>query len=106
MTDIKKNGSFVSEKISKIRWIPEQYADPKTFITGSWGGNSVNNTLKLWKLIRNEYSDDESEYVPKSDAKLSFYGDVTGVEIIDFNHIAVASSSGKFFFIKKKIPTK
>lgn len=96
MTEIKKNGSFVSEKISKIRWIPEQqYADAKTFITGSWG-NSGNNTLKLWKLIRNEYSDDENEYIPKSEAKLSFYGDVTGLEMIDFNHIAVSSSSGEF----------
>lgn len=94
MTEIKKNGSFVSEKISKIRWIPEKYADPKTFITGSWG-NSGQNTLKLWKLIRNEYSDDENEYVPKSEAKLSLYGDVTGLEMIDFNHIAVSSSSGK-----------
>lgn len=29
-------GKFVSEKISKIRWQNEPFADTKTFLTGSW----------------------------------------------------------------------
>ena len=29
-------GTFVSEKISKIRWQHEPFSDTKTFLTGSW----------------------------------------------------------------------
>lgn len=29
-------GTFVSEKISKVRWKHEDFADAKYFLTGSW----------------------------------------------------------------------
>ena len=31
-----RQGKFVSEKISKIRWKHESYSDAKYFLTGSW----------------------------------------------------------------------
>ena len=30
------HGTFVSEKISKVRWKPEDLIDSESFITGSW----------------------------------------------------------------------
>lgn len=89
MDKIKVNGSFVSEKISKIRWLPEPYADADKFVTGSWD-SSVNN-LKVWALVKNQYSDD---CVPKCCDKLEYTADITGLEFIDNDNIVASSSEG------------
>lgn len=39
-------GTFVSEKVSKIRWQHEPFAETKTFLTGSWD-NPVSSTKKV-----------------------------------------------------------
>ena len=35
-SELHAQGTFVSEKISKIRWQHEPFSDTKTFLTGSW----------------------------------------------------------------------
>lgn len=37
-------GTFTSEKISKIRWQRNDFDEAKSFLTGSWD-NPVNNNL-------------------------------------------------------------
>lgn len=86
----KVNSSFVSERISKIRFIEnDNCLEPDLFVSGS------ERNVKLWKLLRNEFSDEvESDYTPKSVAKLRVEGDVTGLEVVDHNNFAVSSGSG------------
>lgn len=36
------HGTFISEKVSKIRWKPEDFSEAKSFLTGSW-----DNPVKL-----------------------------------------------------------
>lgn len=87
----KVNSSFVSERINKIRFIDnENCLEPDLFVSGSSEGK-----VKLWKLIKNEFSDEvESDYTPKAAAKLLTDGDITGIEVVDHNNFAVSSGSG------------
>lgn len=41
MGDVNIQGTFVSEKIAKIRWKREDFTEAKSFLTGSWD-NPVN----------------------------------------------------------------
>lgn len=91
MPALKVNGSFISEKVSKIRWIPEQYTVPDSFVTGSW--DFPVNSVKVWQLQSNNLTDD-AEIVPKCTASKKIHGDVTGLEFIDANNIAVSSTDG------------
>ena len=88
------NCSFVSEKVSKIRFVQEKYKQADTFITGSWGSDA-NNTVGLWKLTKDELSNDENEadYTPKSISKVKVDGDVTGLEFLNSESIVCTTSS-------------
>lgn len=88
------NCSFVSEKVSKIRFVQEKYKQADTFITGSWGSDA-NNTVGLWKLTKDELSNDENEvdYTPKSVSKVKVDGDVTGLEFLNSESIVCTTSS-------------
>lgn len=107
----KVNGTFISEKVSRIRWIPEQYAAPDSFLTGSW--ECPNNAIKVWRFTADSdfagnagaasTIDDEERngnptsghLVPKCTAKVPLTdGDITAMEFIDAEHIAVASADG------------
>lgn len=69
------NGTFVSEKISRIRWRPDQFETAHSFVTGSWDNNI--NTIKLWNCVTNE-EDDIYPY------ELKIYitkGDVTEIQV-------------------------
>lgn len=89
----KVNSTFISEKVSRIRWIPEQYDESNSFITGSWDLD-VNN-LKVWKLFRNDYADDdENEFVPKCTAEVCFTGDISGLEFVDKRTVVLSSTEG------------
>ncbi|XP_055325450.1 nucleoporin Nup43 [Sitodiplosis mosellana] len=87
------NCSFVSEKVSKIRFVQEKYKQADTFITGGWGSDS--NTVGLWKLTKDELSNDENEvdYTPKSISKVKVDGDVTGLEFLNSESIVCTTSS-------------
>ena len=91
----KINGSFVSEKISKIRFVQENYEESTKFVSGSA------SNIKLWKLIKSDFmmGEDENELVPKNLAKIPVTGDVTGLEFVDYNNFAACSSIGAVFLI-------
>ncbi|XP_036344581.1 nucleoporin Nup43-like [Rhagoletis pomonella] len=86
--DTSVNTFFVSEKISKIRWLPEKLEAAERFLTGSW--EMPANFVRLWRLQQNQYADDYNEFVPRCCDKQSFNGDVTGLEFIA-NDLAVVS---------------
>lgn len=50
--------------------------------------------MKFWRIIQNEFSEDEREYLPKSAAKISVKSDTTGLEFLDFNNFAFTTSDG------------
>lgn len=94
MNEYKINGTFISEKISKIRWQPEQYTESTNFLTGSWS-TSNEGSLKSWKIIRNDTSiSNENDFAPKCCANLSIDGDINGLEFVNSNTIVVGSSDG------------
>lgn len=93
MPELKVNGNFISEKVSRIRWIPEQYTAPDSFITGSWEFSE--NSVKIWKISSCDYAaDEQQETIPKCTSSLTFAGDVTGLEFVDADHVVVSSSDG------------
>lgn len=87
------NCSFVSEKASKIRFIHEKYKQSDRFVTGSWGSDT--NAVTLWKLVKEDLSNEESEldYTPKSISKIPIDGDVTGLELFNSESIACSTSA-------------
>lgn len=106
MSALKVNGTFISEKVSRVRWIPEQYTAPNAFLTGSWEAHR-NSAIKLWRLTADsDFADDDgtasqsavhaadASLVPKCTAKLPFSGDTTGMAFIDGDHVVVSSSDG------------
>lgn len=96
MADLKLYGSFVAEKISKIRFVQEKYKLADSFITGSWGASK--NSINLSKLIKDDYSssdDADYDYVPNSISKVLVDGDVTGLEFVNTENIVCSTSSTK-----------
>lgn len=93
MDEAKVNGFFISEKISKIRWVPETLKTPDKFITGSWD-NPI-NYIKCFKLSKNQFSDEANEYIPICTSKVTSSGDITGLEFLDQEKLVVSSSNGK-----------
>lgn len=83
-------GTFVSQKINKIRWIPEDYVDTKCFFTGSW--DDEQNAVKVW-TTENPNEDDEVDY-PHELSSYRVDGDVTQIKFTDKNKIAVSLSNG------------
>lgn len=90
------NGFFISEKTSKIRWVPENLKTSDKFLTGSWGNPT--NYVKCFKLSKNQFSEEACEYIPKCCSKVAFIGDITGLEFLDQDKIVVSSSDGKLSF--------
>lgn len=93
MAEMKIYGSFVGQKLSQIRFVEEKYKLADTFISGSWGPST--NTVNLWQLTKDEFSldDGDSDYVPKSIAKINVDGDVTGLEFLNAETIVCSTSS-------------
>lgn len=87
---LEVQGTFVSQKINKIRWIPEEYVETKCFFTGSWDDDE--NSVKVWTLeTHNE--EDEVEY-PRQLSEHPVDGDVTQIKFTEKNKIAVSLSNG------------
>ncbi|KAG7190344.1 hypothetical protein KM043_006457 [Ampulex compressa] len=81
-------GTFVSEKISKIRWKHEDFSEAKTFLTGTWD-NPVNK-ITYWTFQMN---DDEESY-PAIVSSYAFLGDVTEIKFISKDFFVASSSLG------------
>lgn len=96
MSDLKLYGTFVGEKVSKVRFMQEKYKAVDSFVTGSWGSST--NSVKLWKLVKDDFSaaeEPESDYVPKEVSKVLIDGDVTGLEFVNAETIVCSTSSTK-----------
>lgn len=83
-------GTFVSQKINKIRWIPEDYAETKHFFTGSWDDDE--NSIKVWSL--ETINEDEDVEYPRQLSEYKIDGDVTEIRFVNRNTIAVSISNG------------
>lgn len=95
------NCSFISEKVSKIRFVQEKYKQADSFITGAWG--SPQNSVNLWNLAKGDASEDENDcdYTPKSISKLLVDGDVTGLEFLTNDSIVCSTSSNNGIHLNK-----
>lgn len=93
MNDVNVNISFISEKVAKIRFCPEQFGETEDFITGSFGV-AGRTSIKYWKLFHHDGLDEDNEYVPKSVASIPVPADVTGLEFLDFNNVVAVTADG------------
>lgn len=84
-------GTFVSQKINKIRWIPEEYVETKHFFTGSWDDDE--NSVKVWTL--ESIREDQDVDYPRQLSEFKVAGDVTEIKFTDKNRIAVSLSDGE-----------
>lgn len=87
---LEVQGTFVSQKISKIRWIAEDYVETKCFFTGSW--DDEQNSIKVWTL-ESPHEEEEVEY-PRQLSEYLVDGDVTQIKFTEKNKIAVSLSNG------------
>ncbi|XP_063704294.1 nucleoporin Nup43 [Culicoides brevitarsis] len=97
MLESSVNTNFISEKVAKIRFCPEEYSEVSSFVTGSY--DLPKNSIKFWRMDRNDMVDEEQDYVPKSKATLPLNADVTGLEFLDFNNFGVTTSDGNFALV-------
>lgn len=70
------HGTFVSEKISRIRWRPDVMNESHFFVTGSW--DNTQNNIKLWDFQENE---DDGDIYPFTVTELPHKGDVTELKV-------------------------
>nr|XP_014086192.1 nucleoporin Nup43 [Bactrocera oleae] len=98
--DTRMNTFFVSEKISKTRWLPDNLQASERFLTGSW--DMPSNFVRLWRLQQNQYADDYNEFVPRCSDKQSFNSDITGIEFITTDLAVVSSCDGRITVLEIK----
>lgn len=87
---VEVQGTFVSQKISKVRWIPEEYVDTKCFFTGSWDDES--NSVKVWTFEKPNEENQIDHPRPLSEYPID--GDITEIKFVTKNVIGVSSSDG------------
>lgn len=87
-------GTFVSQKIQKVRWKPDNLCD--TIVSGSWDDDD--NKLTLWKCFKIENEDGFVK--PKPRSVVEHDGDIMEIQFIDDCTIAVSSSIGSISVFK------
>ncbi|OXU27468.1 hypothetical protein TSAR_011206 [Trichomalopsis sarcophagae] len=87
-------GTFVSEKISKVRWKHEDFTDANYFLTGSWDDSA--NKVSYWTFQKN----DEEELYPACITSYPVIGDVTEIKFIGPDHFVCSSSAGNVKVLK------
>lgn len=100
MSETKVNTFFISEKISKVRWVPEQLKESDRLLSGSW--DMPKNFVRIWRLQKNQYVDDYNGYVPRCSDKYALSGDVTGIEFVTDETAVISCSDGRISLIKIK----
>ncbi|XP_023161152.2 nucleoporin Nup43 [Drosophila hydei] len=83
---------YISEKISKVRWLPEKLTQSERFVTGTW--DMENNFVRVWRLHVNPYAENV-EHTPRCNDKVAIEGDVTGLEFVNDDIFAVGCSDGR-----------
>ncbi|CAH0558752.1 unnamed protein product [Brassicogethes aeneus] len=89
------HGTFVSQKVNKIRWRPDSFNNSHFFITGSWDDDQ--NTIKLWDFQENEEDDDIYPFLV---ATHNHNGDVTEAKFLNPDYLLASSSFGSARLIK------
>ncbi|KAJ8934095.1 hypothetical protein NQ318_004976 [Aromia moschata] len=89
------HGTFVSEKINKIRWRPDPFDNSHYFITGSVD-NDVNH-IKLWDFHENQEEDDIYPFLVST---FPYCGDVTEIQFLNADYFVTSSSSGSMAKIR------
>ncbi|KAG8245999.1 Nucleoporin Nup43 [Homalodisca vitripennis] len=84
-------GSYVSQKINKVRWKPEGGLDSQTFLIGSW--DDEDNQISLWVCPPVD-KDEDIDVAPIKVYSHPHKGDVTEIKFIDNNNFLAASSLG------------
>ncbi|XP_034487940.1 nucleoporin Nup43 [Drosophila innubila] len=82
---------YISEKVSKVRWLPEKLQQSERFVTGSW--DMDNNFVRVWRLHSNTYAQN-IDHIPRCTDKVSMEGDVTGLEFVSNDTLAVSCADG------------
>lgn len=83
-------GTFISEKVSKVRWKPENGYESHHFVTGSWDNEDLNK-VTLWSCPADgiEEKDDPSQI-----CSTPTDGDVTELKFVKNNDFLVSTTSG------------
>ncbi|KAJ8942682.1 hypothetical protein NQ314_010004 [Rhamnusium bicolor] len=89
------HGTFVSEKINKIRWRPDYFNNAHFFVTGSVDNDQ--NNIKLWDLYENQEEDDIHPFLVST---YPYCGDVTEIKFLNADYFVTSSSSGSAHLMK------
>lgn len=89
------HGVFVGEKVSKVRWKPEDLVESDIFLTGSWDNET--NHLVLWLYPPN---DDDADIYPCTIGTHPYDGDITELKFINSNMFVVSSTVGSVKLLK------
>ncbi|GJQ68893.1 hypothetical protein Trydic_g6087 [Trypoxylus dichotomus] len=89
------HGTFISEKINKIRWKPNPFDDSNSFITGSWDNDK--NNIKLWNF---QAGSDDADIYPYTICSYPFEGDVTECQFLSSDNFVASSSNGSVYLLK------
>lgn len=90
------HGTFVSQKINKIRWRPDPFNNAHFFVTGSW--DDEQNLIKLWDFNENDEDDD---LFPFPVASYNHDGDVTEMKVVLFNIYVLFDVMSRIFAVLK-----
>nr|CAH7742510.1 unnamed protein product [Callosobruchus chinensis] len=88
------HGTYVSEKINKIRWKPDEFNNCHFFVTGSI--DNEENFLKLWDFTTIL----EDDIYPFQVASLASDGDITEIKFLDTDTLVTSTSSGSVYLIR------
>lgn len=81
-------GSYVSEKVSKIRWKPDAFNESTTFTTGSY--SNTNNYIKVWGFR----DAGDTTAIPYKISETAFAGDVTEMYFLNPDYFLASSTEG------------
>lgn len=73
------HGTYISEKINKIRYKPDEFNNSHYFVTGSVDNDQ--NSIKLWDFHENREEDDSYPYLVSS---YGCNGDITEIKVYHF----------------------
>lgn len=83
---------YISEKVAKVRWLPESLQQSERFVTGSWDMDQ--NFVRMWRLYSNPYAENV-KHTPRCNDKVAMENDVTGLEFVNDDTLAVGCADGK-----------
>ncbi|XP_022909019.1 nucleoporin Nup43 [Onthophagus taurus] len=95
------HGTFVSEKINKIRWRPDPFDNAHSFITGSWDNET--NHIKLWDF---KESPEDADIYPYVVSEYNYDGDVTECRFLSPDLFVSSSTTGSVSLMRINVDEK